>query len=172
MTVFISIIHLVGCIVLILVILLQTGKGADLGAMLGGGGANTLFGGGGSGGFLSKMTSGVAVLFLVTCLTLAYLSAHETSVTQDGAVPANVTGDVPEVTPDPTTGVQQPADEQPAGEQPAADQPAADQPAADQPATEEPAPAAEAPAAAAPAAEAQPEAAAPVAPAAAEGGAQ
>ncbi len=167
MTVFISIIHLVACIVLILVILLQTGKGADLGAMLGGGGANTLFGGGGSGGFLSKMTSGVAILFLVTCLTLAYLSAHETSVTQDGAVPANVSGDVPMVTPDPTTAVQQPADEQPADEQPAGEQPAADQPTADQPAADEPAPAAEAPAA-----EAQPEATAPVAPAAAEGDAQ
>ncbi|HPM78356.1 MAG TPA: preprotein translocase subunit SecG [bacterium] len=167
MTVFISIIHLIACIVLILVILLQTDKGADLGAMLGGGGANTLFGGSGSGSFLSKMTSGVAILFLVTCLALAYLSAHETSVTQDGAVPANVTGDIPLVTPDPTTGVQQPADQPPADGQPAADQPAGEQLATEQPATGE-----AAPAETAPAADVQPEAAAPTTPAAAEGNAQ
>lgn len=84
----ISIIHLVVCITLILIILLQTGKGADLGAMLGGGGSNTLFGGSGSGSFLSKITTATAVVFMITCLVLAYISAHEKSVTHEGVMPA------------------------------------------------------------------------------------
>ena len=49
------------CFILIGVVLLQRGKGADLGASLGGGGANTLFGSRGAGNFLSKMTTGSAI---------------------------------------------------------------------------------------------------------------
>ena len=84
MLIIIQIIHVIVSITLILFILLQTGKGSDLGAMLGGGGANTLFGATGATSFLSKLTSYAAVVFVFTCLTLAYVSAHPTTA-MDGA---------------------------------------------------------------------------------------
>ena len=83
----IQIIHVIVSITLILFILLQTGKGSDLGAMLGGGGANTIFGATGATSFLSKLTSYAAVVFVFTCLTLAYISAHPTTAMDgDGTV--------------------------------------------------------------------------------------
>lgn len=84
MFIVILVIHVLVSIMLILFILLQTGKGADLGAMLGGGGANTLFGATGATSFLSKLTTYSAVIFMITCLTLAYLSSRNPS-TMDGA---------------------------------------------------------------------------------------
>jgi preprotein translocase subunit SecG len=85
----IQIFHVIACITLILFILLQTGKGSDLGAMLGGGGANTLFGASGAASFLSKMTTYMAVVFMFTCLALAYLSSHPTTA-MDGAVGSTI----------------------------------------------------------------------------------
>ena len=65
-------IHVVVSIAMILIILLQTGKGADIGAVFGGGGSNTLFGSSGPTSFLSKLTAGAAIVFMVTSLLLAY----------------------------------------------------------------------------------------------------
>jgi preprotein translocase subunit SecG len=59
---------------LILVVLLQAGKGASMGAAFGGA-SQTVFGSSGATTFLAKMTTVVAVLFMITSLTLAYLSA-------------------------------------------------------------------------------------------------
>ena len=73
----ISIIHVLVCISIILVILLQSGKGSDLGAAFGGS-SQTLFGSGGAATFLSKMTTAVAVVFMLTSLGLALLSAPKT----------------------------------------------------------------------------------------------
>ena len=53
--------------------LLQRGKGSDIGAALGGGGGNTVFGSRGAGNFLTKLTTGSAVIFMMTSLTLAYV---------------------------------------------------------------------------------------------------
>jgi len=61
------------CLVLVLVVLLQRGKGSDVGAALGGGGGNTIFGSRGAGNFLTKLTTGSAVIFMLTSLSLAYL---------------------------------------------------------------------------------------------------
>ncbi len=72
--------HFMVCFVLIAVVLLQRGKGADLGASLGGGGANTVFGSRGAGNFLTKLTTGSAVLFMVTSLSLAYLGTQQADV--------------------------------------------------------------------------------------------
>ena len=71
------ILHVLVCLVLILVVLLQRGKGSDIGAALGGGGSNTVFGGRGAGNFLTKMTTGAAITFMLTSLSLAYLSNQE-----------------------------------------------------------------------------------------------
>ena len=77
MTVLIVIIHVMVCIALIMIVLLQTGKGADMGAAFGGGSSQTLFGSTGASTFLSKATTAVAVVFMVTCFILAYISTHQ-----------------------------------------------------------------------------------------------
>ena len=78
MSLAIAIIHVSMCILLILIVLLQTGRGADLGAAFGGGSSQTLFGSAGPGGFLTKITTGVAIVFMITSIGLAYSSSHKT----------------------------------------------------------------------------------------------
>ena len=75
MTVLIVIVHVLVCIALIMIVLLQTGKGAEMGAAFGGS-SQTMFGGSGPAPFLSKVTTWAAVVFMVTSLCLAYFSAH------------------------------------------------------------------------------------------------
>ena len=70
--------HVIVCIALIMIVLLQTGKGADMGAAFGGGSSQTLFGSTGASTFLSKATTVAAIIFMVTSLALAYLSSHRT----------------------------------------------------------------------------------------------
>ena len=76
MSSFIIIIHITVAVALILIVLLQTGKGADMGAAFGGGSSQTLFGGGGASTFLSRLTTIAAIVFMLTSLGLAYLSSH------------------------------------------------------------------------------------------------
>lgn len=64
-------VHILICLFLIVVILLQAGKGADIGATFGAGGSQSLFGARGAATFLSKMTTVAALLFLLTSLSLA-----------------------------------------------------------------------------------------------------
>ncbi|MFZ5562854.1 MAG: preprotein translocase subunit SecG [Thermodesulfobacteriota bacterium] len=89
-TILITIVHVIVCFALILIVLLQTGKGAGMGATFGGGGSQTLFGSSGGSTFLSKATTGAAVVFMVTCLALAYISTHRqpSSIMEDQAIPA------------------------------------------------------------------------------------
>lgn len=72
MNTFLVVLHIMACTVLVLVVLLQRGKGSDIGAALGGGGSNTVFGSRGAGNFLTKLTTGSAVIFMLTSLSLAY----------------------------------------------------------------------------------------------------
>ncbi len=67
------IIHTLACLALILIVLLQKGKGADMGAAFGGA-SQTLFGSSGGGTFLGKLTTGAAVVFMLTCLSLSYFA--------------------------------------------------------------------------------------------------
>ena len=69
------VVHVVASISLILIVLLQTGKGADMGAAFGGA-TQTLFGGAGPAPLLGKITTAAAVIFMVTSLSLAYISAN------------------------------------------------------------------------------------------------
>jgi preprotein translocase subunit SecG len=78
MSILLIVVHVVVCVALIMIVLLQTGKGADMGAAFGGGGSQTLFGSTGASTFLSKATTGAAIIFMVTSLGLAYLSSHRT----------------------------------------------------------------------------------------------
>lgn len=81
MTIFLTVLHVMVSLVLIVVVLLQHGKGADIGAVFGGGASSTVFGSRGAGNFLTKLTTGSALLFMVTSLSLAYLA--NTSSTQE-----------------------------------------------------------------------------------------
>jgi len=78
MIIFLTILHITSGLALILIVLLQTGKGASMGAAFGGS-SQTVFGSAGAGGFLGKLTTGVAVLFMVTSLSLATLSSKKTT---------------------------------------------------------------------------------------------
>ena len=81
-----TVIHVLSCIFLILVVLLQTGKGADMGAVFGGS-SSTVFGSGGAGNFLTRMTTGIAVVFMVTSLSLTYLTGRQTTATVFDSAP-------------------------------------------------------------------------------------
>ncbi|EKD74925.1 MAG: hypothetical protein ACD_44C00291G0001 [uncultured bacterium] len=70
------ILHIFICISLLVLILIQQGKGADAGASFGGA-SQTLFGAQGSGNFLTKLTSVLAALFFLNCLFLGYLANHQ-----------------------------------------------------------------------------------------------
>ena len=73
----IQIIHVLVSILLILVVLLQPGKSGDLGSVFGGGGSSeSVFGASGAVPFLSKVTRVLAVLFLLSSLTLGYFAAQ------------------------------------------------------------------------------------------------
>src|SRR5262245_53879653 len=78
MELFITIIHYIVCIFLIIVILLQAGKGADLRAAFGAGGSQTLFGRRGAATFLNKLTAVVALVFMITSTSLVALSKSGT----------------------------------------------------------------------------------------------
>lgn len=78
------VLHVIFCIFLILVILLQTGKGAGIGAAFGGG-SQTVFGPRGAGSFIGKVTGTVAALFMITSIILAYLSTSGTSGVEERA---------------------------------------------------------------------------------------
>ena len=88
------IVHIVVAVSVIALVLLQHGKGADMGAAFGGGSAGSLFGSTGSANFLSRSTAILATMFFLTSLTLAYfgLQQHESkSVLDRTAVPVTTT---------------------------------------------------------------------------------
>ena len=90
-------------------VLLQHGKGADMGAAFGGGSSGSLFGSTGSANFLSRMTAGLATVFFLTSLGLAYMGTHRPQ-TNGGSVMQGVTAPPPAAAPKPAGDVPQPAD--------------------------------------------------------------
>lgn len=84
-----SIIHVVVAFLLIGIVLLQQGKGAEIGATFGGSN-QTLFGSSGGSTFFGKITTAVAVAFMATCLLLGYLSTGPTGSVMESATPAAV----------------------------------------------------------------------------------
>ena len=81
MVIAVTIVHIIVCIGLILVVLLQTGKGAEIGAVFGGGSSSTIFGSSGAGNFLTKLTTAMAIVFMMTSLTLGYFAGQRPSAT-------------------------------------------------------------------------------------------
>ena len=136
----ITIVHVLACVFLVLVVLLQTGKGADMGAVFGGS-SSTIFGSSGAGNFLTRLTTVMAAVFMLTSLTLTYVGSRRVTATVFDSAPLPAAPAVP-----------QPLDVPAAGgaPAPAAEGQAAPQPAANpgpQAAAEPAAPAAVAPAA-------------------------
>lgn len=82
------VIHIIVCLFLIFIILIQSSKGAEMGAAFGGS-SQTLFGSRGAATFLNKLTTTVAVAFMITSLLLAVLSVRR------GSVMSSVTVDRP-----------------------------------------------------------------------------
>ena len=72
----ILIIHVLVSIAIVALVLVQHGKGADVGATFGSGSANTMFGSAGHISFLMKLTVFLAAIFFATSLSLSYLSSH------------------------------------------------------------------------------------------------
>jgi preprotein translocase subunit SecG len=147
--------HVAACIFLIVVVLLQTGKGADMGAVLGGG-SQTLFGASGAGNLLTKLTTGMAITFMATSLLIAIGQRQTPSSTLLDRLPET---EAAEPAPLPTPAPAEPAAQAPAAAPAAEGQAAADAaPAAPATAPAEPsaapatptAPPSDAPAAAAP----------------------
>jgi preprotein translocase subunit SecG len=83
----ITIIHVVICLILIIAVLLQSGKAADLAGAFGGGGSQTAFGPRGTATILSKLTTISAVLFMITSMGLWILSAKGTTSVVSGQEP-------------------------------------------------------------------------------------
>ena len=75
----ITVVHVLAAASLIGLILLQHGKGADMGAAFGSGASGSLFGVSGSSNFLSRATSISVLVFFVTSLALAYIASHKSS---------------------------------------------------------------------------------------------
>ncbi len=68
--------HVIAAVVIIVLVLMQQGKGADMGAAFGSGSSGSVFGSSGSGNFLSRTTAIVATIFFITSLSLTYLAGH------------------------------------------------------------------------------------------------
>jgi preprotein translocase subunit SecG len=145
------VVHVITCLLLIGVVLLQQGKGADMGAVFGGS-SSTIFGSSGAGNFLTRLTSGLAIVFMLTSLVLTYTSSNRVTSSVFDSAPLGepppleqpAAGNAPA---EPAPGAQAPAEGAPA---PGAAEPQAAAPEAAPPRVEIPAGAAE-PQAAAPA---------------------
>ena len=79
-----TVVHLVAAVSIVVLVLVQRGKGADMGAAFGGGSSQSVFGSQGSASFLSRITAGLAVVFFLSSLSLAYM------YTQKGGGPRSV----------------------------------------------------------------------------------
>ena len=124
MEVILLVIHVIIATAIIALVLLQHGKGADMGASFGSGSSGSLFGASGSANFLSRTTAVLATVFFASSLVLTYVYAHKSapkgvldSVLKSApATPAGETKDVPTGTPTIPTG--QPAAPADAGTKP------------------------------------------------------
>ena len=88
-----TLLHIIVCLILIVAVLLQSGKGADLAGAFGGGGSQTAFGSRGPATFLTRITTFAAITFMITALALSIFYTHSSSsggsnLPEEDAVPA------------------------------------------------------------------------------------
>jgi preprotein translocase subunit SecG len=115
-----AVLHVIVCIFLITVVLLQRGKGAEMGAVFGGGASSTVFGSRGAGNFLTLLTKICAAVFMLTSLSLSYIYTEQAGegLFEDGieasesapfeelgtVLPEEISPDIPQTDPVDTTG--------------------------------------------------------------------
>lgn len=99
MQTFLTIVHIFACFLIILVVLIQSGKGADISASFGGGGGSqTLFGSSGGANFFSRFTAVIAAIFMMTSVGLTILSTQRSSIFDRTTTPSVTQGDEPATT--------------------------------------------------------------------------
>lgn len=96
MTTFLIVLHIIVCLALIAIVLLQGGKGAEMGASFGAGGSQTVFGAAGGQSFMGKLTAAAAIIFMLTSLTLAYFYGQPGG---DSIMPSSVMTATPQAEP-------------------------------------------------------------------------
>lgn len=89
MFIFVLTIHFILCAVLVGLVLIQQGKGADMGAAFGAGGSNSLFGAGGATSLIVKITTATAVAFMITSIVLINLSGSDSGLAAISAAPGD-----------------------------------------------------------------------------------
>jgi len=109
----IVVVHLVVAVIIVGLVLLQQGKGADAGASFGAGASQTVFGASGSGNFLVRATTVAAVIFFITSLSLSLVAKNQTGFSSTTGLPvispevlesvSEVEADVPQLEASPTT---------------------------------------------------------------------
>lgn len=106
-------IHVLVCLSLIGIVLIQGGKGAEVGAAFGAGSSGTVFGATGGQSFLSKLTTGAAIIFMLTSLALAIFwgQAGSSSVMPDQVAPTSAPASMPAQEAAPATPAAAPAEE-------------------------------------------------------------
>ena len=77
----VQVVNVISALAVILLVLMQHGKGADMGAAFGSGASGSLFGSSGSANFLSRTTAVLAVVFFLTSLSLAYMASNKPRTT-------------------------------------------------------------------------------------------
>lgn len=98
MVIALTVVHVLMCFAIIAIVLLQSGKGADIGSAFGGAGSQAVFGSMGTPTLLGKITAGVAIVFTLTSFTLAMLGGERASSVVREPAPATAPA-----TPVPTT---------------------------------------------------------------------
>ena len=88
MFIFVVIVHVLVCLAIIGLVLLQAGKGADIGSAFGGAGSQAVFGSMGTPTILGKLTSGVAVIFMITSFSLAMMGHQRSASIMPATAPA------------------------------------------------------------------------------------
>jgi len=101
LTTLLIVIQVISAIAIVILVLLQHGKGADMGAAFGSGASGSLFGATGSANFLSRSTAAVATVFFIATIALAYNVTSVRVVKPQGGVMGNVPIEVPKDVPAP-----------------------------------------------------------------------
>lgn len=83
----ILVVHVLAALAIIGLVLIQQGKGADMGSGFGSGASTTVFGSGGAGNFLTKSTTWIAVAFFLTSFGLAYIAKERSVDARDVGIP-------------------------------------------------------------------------------------
>jgi len=81
------VVHVIAALSVIGLVLIQQGKGADMGSGFGGGASNTVFGSGGAGDFLTRLTTWIAIAFFITSFGLAYVAKQRSETMSNQGIP-------------------------------------------------------------------------------------